>query len=70
VTSLQVTTTAFRATGCLPVYRRAARDLRMASGPSSRIIGSVRMAFRGTRRIIQNRQNAARIAFGAGRMAR
>jgi hypothetical protein len=42
----------------------------MGSGPAVWIIRSVRMAFRGTRRIIRDWQNAARIAFRPGQMAR
>jgi hypothetical protein len=70
VTSPHVTTAAFRAAGRFPIFRKAAWDLRMGYGPAVWIIRSVRMAFRETRRIIRDWQNAARIAFRPGRMAR
>ena len=70
MTSSHVKTAPVRAVGRLLMYRKAARDLRMPPGPSFRIIHSARMAFRGTRRIIQEGWNAGRIAFRAGRMAR
>ena len=70
MTSPHVATTAFRAAGRFPIFRKAAWDLRMGSGPAVWIIRSARMAFLGTRRIIQDQRNAARIAFRPGRMAR